>query len=114
MIDFQSFIDVLRKPKPDPNLELSYDFLYDEGLTMGTLYLGRQGTGKTSSLSLNFYDYFVRHTGEAIFVLDWSGSITDAILNLILQDKDCEKLLDRVVYDPMGNPEWYGFKRKIP
>jgi hypothetical protein len=105
MLDFWSFWDVLRKPKPDPCLQLSEDFLYDEGLTMGTLYIGRQGTGKTSSLGLNIFDYFTRHPKEAIFILDWSGSITDSLLKLILQDPDHENMLNRVIYDDMGNPE---------
>ena len=75
---------------------------------MGTLYLGRQGTGKTSSLARHLVEYFKAYPGRGIFVLDWSGSITDCILNLILQTpKEIrEKLLKRLVYDELGNPEW--------
>jgi hypothetical protein len=73
---------------------------------MGTLYIGRQGTGKTSSLAQNIFDYFCRHPHEAIFVLDWSGSITDSLFRLILQNTRYEELLKRVIYDDMGNSEW--------
>jgi len=75
---------------------------------MGTLYIGRQGTGKTSSLANHLVRYFEKYSDRAIFVLDWSGSITDSILTLILQkpQDEKEKLLRRVVYDELGNPDW--------
>lgn len=106
MIDIWDFVNVFRKPPTDPNLKVSMDYLYDEGLTMGVLIIGRQGTGKTSSLAGIIFDHFIRHPGEAIFVLDWSGSITDSLFHLILQEKNYQELLKRVVYDDMGNPEW--------
>lgn len=80
---------------------LSHDELVNEGLTMGTLYVGRQGTGKTSSLARHIVEYFKKYPDRAIFVLDWSGSITDSILALLSEDD-----LKRVVYDEMGHPEW--------
>lgn len=85
-----------------------FEDLPHEGLTMGTLYIGRQGTGKTFSLARYTLEYFMQYPDRAIFVLDWSGSISDSILKLILrQPKDIrEKLLRRVVYDELGNPEW--------
>ncbi|MBI5954473.1 MAG: hypothetical protein HY865_22680 [Chloroflexi bacterium] len=45
---------------------------------------------------------------RAIFVLDWSGSITDSILHLVLQEprEVREKIIRRLVYDEIGNPEW--------
>jgi hypothetical protein len=73
---------------------------------MGTLYIGRQGTGKTSSLARHLVDYFKKYPDRAIFVLDWSGSITDSILSLLLQEKDRENLEKRIIYDEMGHPEW--------
>lgn len=82
------------------------DDLYAQGLTMGTLYIGKQGTGKTSSLARHIVEYFKEFPDRAIFVLDWSGSITDMILSMICQDKHKEELLNRVVYDELGNPEW--------
>jgi hypothetical protein len=75
---------------------------------MGTLIIGRQGTGKTSSLSRHIVDYFTTHPEEAIFVLDWSGSITDTILTLILQlpQTTREGALKRLIYDELGHREW--------
>ncbi|MCL4552438.1 MAG: type IV secretory system conjugative DNA transfer family protein [Candidatus Marsarchaeota archaeon] len=96
-------------PTPIPNVSTdTYEGLYFEGLTMGTLYVGRQGTGKTSSLARHIVDYFMAFPDRAIFVLDWSGSITESILVLILQqEKEVRnRLLKRVVYDELGNPEW--------
>ena len=87
-----------------PNLATGqFDELPTEGLTMGTLFIGRQGTGKTSALARHIVSYFNSHPDRAIFVLDWSGSITDIILKLVLQDKE---LLKRVVYDELGHPDW--------
>src|SRR5688572_27883252 len=85
-----------------------YDELLPLGLTMGTLYIGRQGTGKTSSLARHLVEYFKNYPDRAIFVLDWSGSITDNILSLILREpKDVrDTLTGRLVYDEMGSPDW--------
>ena len=85
---------------------LDYEELLPPGLTMGTLYIGRQGTGKTSSLARHLVDYMKTYPDRAIFVLDWSGSISDSILSLVLQDKDRDLLIKRIIYDEMGHPEW--------
>lgn len=86
----------------------TYDELPDEGLTMGTLYIGRQGTGKTSSLARHLVEYFKHYSDRAIFILDWSGSISDMILTLVLkEDRDIrDRLIKRIIYDELGNPEW--------
>ena len=75
---------------------------------MGTLIVGRQGTGKTSSLARQIIDHFMNYPNEAVFVLDWSGSITDALLTLILQlpVEAREKAVKRLIYDELGNREW--------
>jgi len=86
----------------------SYDELLTDGLTIGTLYIGRQGTGKTTSLARHLVDYFKAYPDRAIFVLDWSGSITDSILGLIANEppRVSEALTARLVYDELGNPDW--------
>lgn len=78
------------------------DELFDEGLTMGTLYIGKQGTGKTTALARHLVDYFKRYPDRAMFILDWSGSITDSVLAMLMDDKES---LKRVIYDQLGNPE---------
>lgn len=73
---------------------------------MGTLYIGGQGTGKTTALARHLVDYMKKFESRAIFVLDWSGSITDSLLSIILADENSNTLLKRVVYDQLGNTEW--------
>jgi hypothetical protein len=73
---------------------------------MGTLYIGGQGTGKTTALARHLVDYMKKYPNRAIFVLDWSGSITDSILSIILSDEQRHTLLKRVIYDQLGNSEW--------
>ena len=73
---------------------------------MGTLYIGGQGTGKTTALARHLVDYMTKYPNRAIFVLDWSGSITDAMLAIIMAVKDNERLISRVIYDQLGNAEW--------
>lgn len=108
MFDLDFFKKIIWSSNPTfPNSRsVSHDELLPEGLTMGTLYIGRQGTGKTSSLARHLVDYFKAYPNRAIFVLDWSGSITDNILSLISGDIESESLIKRVVYDEMGHPEF--------
>ena len=111
MIGFGLIRDVLfGKPLPPiPNVRLvKYDDLFPDGLTMGTLYIGRQGSGKTSSLARTVVDYAIQYPDRAIFSLDSSGSLTDTILSLVMQQpKDIrDRLLDRLVYDELGNRDW--------
>lgn len=76
-----------------------------EGLSMGTLIIGRQGTGKTTSLARQLVEYFKNYPDRAIFVLDWSGSLSTIILELIVHEpwEIRKKLERRIVYDEMGN-----------
>jgi len=110
-MDKQVFRAILFGSKPNfPGLALSRqgDELPVDGLTMGTLYLGRPGTGKTSSLARHIVGYFKRYPDRAVFVLDWSGAISESILNLIAQEPPDvrEHLVKRLVYDEGGHPEW--------
>lgn len=73
---------------------------------MGTLYIGSQGKGKTISLARHLVEYMHKYPERAIFVLDWSGSITDSLLSIIMSVKDRESLLKRVIYDQLGNDEY--------
>lgn len=94
---------------PVKNLRLSQDErLPDAGLTMGTMIIGRPGAGKTTLLANHIVDYAKRYEDQAIFVLDWSGSVTEIILMLILMEPENirEKLVKRVVFDDLGNPNY--------
>lgn len=109
MLDFSLISKILFPDTPKlPNCrEAAFDELLPGGLTMGTVYIGRQGTGKTSSLARHLVDYFKFHPERAIFVLDWSGSITDSILSLLLQEPSdtLDWIAKRLIYDELGNPD---------
>lgn len=109
MINTQTISNLLFGIRPrNASLALcSEDRLFDEGLTMGTLYIGGQGTGKTTALARHLVDYMKKYPSRAIFVMDWSGSITDSLLSILLASKDSQSLLNRVVYDQLGNSEWF-------
>jgi hypothetical protein len=109
MVDLKLISKILWPGYPKyPNCRAApYEELLADSLTMGTLYIGRQGTGKTSSLARHLVEYFKNYPDRAIFVLDWSGSITDSILALIASESEHEReaLLKRLVYDDLGNPD---------
>ena len=67
---------------------------------MGTLYIGRQGTGKTTALARHIVEYFKTYPDRAIFVLDWSGSITDSIFGIIANEppRVSEALTARLIW----------------
>lgn len=111
MLNFRTIKDLvfgLDHPVSKSMTQIKEDDLFDEGLTMGTLYIGKQGTGKTTALARHLVDYFKRYPDRAIFVLDWSGSITDSILTMLLgHDKASrDAYLKRIIYDQLGNTEW--------
>jgi hypothetical protein len=100
---------LFRKPSAFAGLKQGeYDRLYPDGLTMGTVYIGKQGSGKTTSLAMHLLDYLTDFPTRAVFILDWSGSVTDTLLTLILTKPAAvrEMLLKRTVYDELGNDEW--------
>jgi hypothetical protein len=57
-------------PKLPNSRAARFDELLADGLTMGTLYIGRQRTGKTSSLARHIVDCFKSYPNRAIFVID--------------------------------------------
>jgi hypothetical protein len=110
MLDWKLFRKLfLPENPPFPRTRVApYDQLLPDGLTMGTLYIGRQGTGKTTAMARHIVEYFKTYPDRAIFVLDWSGAMTDAILGIIENEppKVSSSLTPRLVYDELGHPEW--------
>lgn len=106
-MDWKLINTILFGKQPPGRMREGYDDLPHEGLTMGTLFIGRPGSGKTSSLARHVVDYFLKYPDRAIFVLDWGGSDSDSILTLLMQldEKSREKALKRVIYDELGNPD---------
>jgi hypothetical protein len=108
MIDWKLIVKIFWPDLPKyPNTRLvPFEELPAEGLTMGTLFIGKQGSGKTTSLSRHIVEYFKKYPDRAIFILDSKGSNADEILALIAKEPDWEMLSKRIVYDDLGNPDW--------
>src|SRR5215216_7807148 len=108
MIDWKLIVKILWPDLPKyPNTRLvPYEDLPAEGLTMGTLYIGKQGSGKTTSLSRLIVEQFKKYPDRAIFILDSKGSNADEILALLAKEPNWERLSKRIVYDDFGNPDW--------
>jgi hypothetical protein len=108
MIDWKLIVKIFWPDLPKyPNTRLvPHEELPAEGLTMGTLYIGKQGSGKTTSLSRHIVEYFKKYPDRAIFILDSKGSNSDEILSLIAKEPHWEMLSKRIVYDDLGNPDW--------
>jgi hypothetical protein len=107
MIDFKLFMRLIAGKQPPPRVTwTSKDNLYEEGATRGTLIIGDPGVGKTRYAAMQIFKKFKKFPNQAIFVFDWSGSLTNTILELIVRDPDYQSLLRRVVLDELGNSEW--------
>ncbi|MEM2126049.1 MAG: hypothetical protein QXQ53_06600 [Candidatus Methanosuratincola sp.] len=106
-MDWSLINTIMFGKQPPGRMREGYDDLPPEGLTMGTLFIGRPGSGKTSSLARHIVDYFLTYPDRAIFILDWGGSDSDTILTLLsqLDGATREKALKRVIYDELGNPD---------
>ena len=99
--------DILFGKQPPARVREGWDDLHDEGGVMGTLFIGKQGSGKSSSLARSLVEYKLRHPDEAVFLLDWSGDDTDKTLGIISQlpNNDRVELLAERVYDELANPD---------
>lgn len=81
------------------------DDLYEAAATRGTLVIGDPGKGKTEYVANQIFKKWKEYHEQAIFVFDWSGGITNALLKRIIRDDNFEKLLQKVVLDELGNEE---------
>jgi hypothetical protein len=90
-----------------PNLRTSLDdLLYFDSLTRGGLVIGRPGVGKTVWMAMQLLAYSLAYPSRPIFTLDASGSLTDEFIKLVymLPAADRESILERLVYDRLGDP----------
>jgi hypothetical protein len=92
------------KPPPVQVNMARSDDLFEGGATRGCLILGDPGVGKTKYAAMQIVKRW-KESPHSVFVFDWSGSITNSILDIISRDKD-QRLLDKVVLDELGNTEW--------
>jgi hypothetical protein len=107
----RAFFNILKTcDHPDaPNLrDALFEDLFPDGLGMGTAILGKQGSGKTTASAGQVVAYMKKYPGRAIFIIDWSGSLTNEILKLIMMEPQPlrDQLLKRIVYDELGNQNY--------
>jgi hypothetical protein len=81
------------------------DELYPDGLRMGTLVLGKPGSGKTSWLARIIVWLMKHYPDRCIFVFDVSGLLISTIIYLILQEpfEVRERLLAKIIFLDLGN-----------
>src|SRR5688572_19726495 len=82
--------------------------LYPDGLPLGSVGLGMQGSGKTTAMARMMQEHALKYPDEPIIFFDVSQSITDEFFKIVLSlpEKDKEAILKRVIYDELGHPEW--------
>src|SRR5687768_12760267 len=73
--DLNFFKDVLfGNSRNFPSARTSHDDLSPDGLTMGTLFIGKPGSGKTTALARHLVECFKQFPDRPAFILDPSGS----------------------------------------
>ncbi len=82
------------------------DSLSNAAGTRGGMIIGDPSSGKTRYAAMQLYKRMKENPRQAIFVFDWSGSIVNCLLDLIVRDPDYKNLLRRVVFDELGSEEW--------
>src|SRR5215207_9704010 len=82
--------------------------LFEAGLVMSTVIVGRQGSAKTFTLALELLEQMKAHPEQSFFIFDWSGGLINTLYLLTLSDPQREELEPRLVYDAMGGRTIYG------
>lgn len=107
LFDRRFLYDVLFGDKQAiPNLKMGKGELYDKGLPMGIFAIGKQGAGKSTWIAMHILSFMHRNLNAAIFILDWSGSITNILFDLISREpsKQAQKDMNRIIYAEPGHP----------
>ena len=76
--------------------------LHEAGLVMSSVFVGRQGVGKTFSLAMELLEQMKAHPEQPFFIFDWSGGLINTLFQLILSDPKRAEIESRLVYDAMG------------
>lgn len=108
MIDWRLLVKILLPDvaKYPGTLSVPYEDLPVDGLTMGSLFIGKQGSGKTTALSRHIVENFIKYPDRATFVLDPKGANTKEIFTQLARKPNWKTLSKRIVYDDLGNPDW--------
>jgi hypothetical protein len=78
---------------------------YPEADTLGTFVIAAPGRGKTWLVAQYLLHVLKNVANASIFILDWSGDISNKLLYLIALEPyiEREKLLRKVIYDELGH-----------
>jgi hypothetical protein len=76
--------------------------LHEAGLVMSTVFVGRQGVGKTFALAQEILEHIKANPNQPFFIFDWSGGLINTLFQLILSDPKRDEIMPRLVYDAMG------------
>lgn len=88
--------------------------LREAGLAMSSVFLGRQGAGKTYALAMELLEHIKTHPHESFVIFDWSGGLINTLFRLALSDKKRNEILPRLVYDAMGGRTINGNQYVMP
>ena len=81
------------------------DNLSEAALTRGSMVIGDPSMGKTEYVCNQIYKTWTEHHNKAVFVFDWSGPLTNALLRRVAQDPKWEERMKKVVLNQLGHPE---------
>jgi hypothetical protein len=76
--------------------------LHERGLVMASVFVGRQGSGKTFALAQELLEQIKVHPEQPFFIFDWSGGLINTLYQLILSDPKREEIEPRLVYDALA------------
>src|SRR5215212_8566608 len=76
--------------------------LHEAGLVMSSVFVGRQGVGKTFTLAQEILEHIKANPKQPFFIFDWSGGLINTLFQLVLSDPKRDEILPRLVYDAMG------------
>lgn len=109
MLDFQYLLTGRKKTPTVPNLRMGIErVLSFGGLVRGLIVIGKPGSGKTRFAAFTIVAFMEYYPDRGIVILDASGALCDAILEIILSlpEERKQKLLKRIIYDELCHPDY--------
>lgn len=88
--------------------------LHEAGLVMSSVFVGRQGVGKTFALAQEILEHTKANPNQPFFIFDWSGGLINTLFQLILSDPKKDEIMPRLVYDAMGGRSINGKSYVMP
>lgn len=88
--------------------------LHERGLVMSSVFVGRQGSGKTFALATELLEQIKAHPEQPFFIFDWSGGLINTLFQLVLSDPKRDEIEPRLIYDAMGGRTVNGQQYVMP